>query len=83
MLLPVLLEHVSDLSDHLNGPITHFILVIVHKFVKKWKDSATDALVTHLAEILSHEGNKGRELIQKSFLDVSVVVIRLLTKTLR
>ena len=64
MLLPVFLNNSANLGHHLDGSITNILFFIVEKIVEKRENCSTDALVTHLAEILRDQGNQWGELVQ-------------------
>ena len=64
MLLPVLFDDSSDVSNDLNGAVTDILFLVVEQLVKQWEDRAADALVSHLTEILRNQRHQWSELIQ-------------------
>ena len=75
MLFPVLFDHSSDISNYLNSAVTYILFFVIKQLVQQWEGRATDALISHLAEILRNQRHKWCELVQESFLDVGKLII--------
>ena len=73
MLFFIVFDNFSHLANYLNCFVSNLLIVVVKKFIKNWECCLSNAFVSIVAEFVRKKFDERLELVQQSFLDLSIV----------